>query len=96
MKMVTEDGVSENLDPAEIGDLPELFAQNLLGWIVEDSFAVHRAGHAMVNCLTHLRLNLNARRSHWLFRNQFALHWGKTMSFGQLDFTLSLKTVSVP
>jgi hypothetical protein len=47
MEMVTEDGVGKDLNPAEIGDLPELFAQNLLRRIVEDSFAVHRAGHAM-------------------------------------------------
>jgi len=68
MEMVAEDGIGEDLDSAKIGDLPELFAQNLLRWIVQDSFAVHRAGHAMVNCLTHLWVHFDACRSHRALR----------------------------
>jgi hypothetical protein len=64
MEVIAEDGVRKDLNSAKIGDLPELFAQNLLGRIVQDSFAVYRAGHAMVNRLSHLRLNFDARHSH--------------------------------
>jgi hypothetical protein len=43
VKVIGHDSVSENLDAAVVGDLPELLAEHLLGGLIETTLAVHGA-----------------------------------------------------
>jgi hypothetical protein len=49
MEVVGHDGVGEDVDAAEVCDLPELFAEDLLGGVVEVSLAIDGAGDAVVD-----------------------------------------------
>jgi hypothetical protein len=48
VEVVGEDGVSDDLDVAEFGDLPDHFAKDLAGRFVKKRFAVYAARHEMV------------------------------------------------
>jgi len=52
VEVIGEDGVSEDSDAAEVGDLAELAAEGFLGGIVEEEGTVHGAGHDVVDRLS--------------------------------------------
>jgi len=64
MEVVGHDGVSEYLDAAEVGDLPELFAKDFLCGVVEATLAVDGARHAVINGRRQVRCDFDARSSH--------------------------------
>jgi hypothetical protein len=64
MEVIGEDGISEDMHPAIVGHLPKLPAEDFLCGIVEQTLAVHRPGHAMVNSLALGGGDLDARSSH--------------------------------
>ena len=49
MEMVAHNRISEQLHPAERGQLMQLLPQHFLRHVVEEEFPVHRPRHAMVN-----------------------------------------------
>ncbi len=64
MEVIGKDGVSEDIDAAKVGDLPNLTAEGVLGVIVEEKSPVHCAGHNVINGDTRVGGDLDARVSH--------------------------------
>jgi hypothetical protein len=69
VEMVGEDRVGVDVDAAEFGDLPELFAQNFAGRFVEEAFAVHDAGDAVIDGIAGLGRDLDSGFAHKAPRN---------------------------
>ena len=49
MEVIGHDRVGEDAKAAIAGDLPELFAEDLLGRVIKEKGPVHRAGHAVID-----------------------------------------------
>jgi len=49
---------------AEGGDLPELFAEDFAGWLVEEAFAVHHAGNAVIDRIARIHRDLDSGFTH--------------------------------
>ena len=62
--MVGEDGVGVDVNTAEGGDLPELFAEDFAGWLVEEAFAVHHAGNAVIDRIARIHRDLDSGFTH--------------------------------
>ena len=62
--MIGEDGVGVDVDTAEGGDLPELFAEDFAGWLVEEALTVHHAGDAVIDGIAGLGWDLDSGFAH--------------------------------
>ena len=62
--MVGEDRVGVDVDTAEGGDLPELFAKHLAGGFVEEALTVHHAGDAVIDGIAGLGWDLDSGFTH--------------------------------
>ena len=62
--MIGEDGVGVDVDTAEGGDLPELFAEDFAGWLVEEALTVHHAGDAVIDGIAGLGRDLDSGFTH--------------------------------
>jgi hypothetical protein len=64
VEVIRHDGVGENLNAAVIRDLPQLFGEGLLGDVIEQKGAIHRACHDVVDGIALRCRNFNASNTH--------------------------------
>jgi hypothetical protein len=61
-----------DLDAAELGDLPELFAEDFAGGLVEQTLTVHDAGDAVIDRIARLDRDFDSGFAHTAQENRIA------------------------
>jgi len=64
VKVIGQHRIGEDFDPAIVGHLPELLAQDFLADVIDQVLPVHRSGYAVINRLPVRRRHLDPCMSH--------------------------------
>jgi hypothetical protein len=78
--MIRHKNVGDDFDSGEIRDLMEMLSKHFFGSVVEEVFAVHRAGDAMVEGLGVVRFE-TCLMAHKAFHNGQILRKSKKKNF---------------